>query len=89
MDQKYTTQFDARIRDEWVVVEAYALADHEGVFQTGITGVYLEGVNVMGLLTNYDVAELDAMIPDALENDASDARDQSRFEREHSARALG
>lgn len=72
MDQRIETTFEARIRDEYVTVEAYALADHEGIYRTGIMGVYLEGVHVGGLLTDYDWAMIDGMIEAAIENDAGE-----------------
>jgi hypothetical protein len=65
----HTTQFEARIRDEWICVEAQAWADQDGIYKQEITGVYLDGVNVTGLLTDYDLSELDAMIGDAITNE--------------------
>lgn len=58
-------QFDAKIRDEWVTVDGLAWADESGVYQTAIKAVWLDVVNVTGLLTDHDIAELDSMIPDA------------------------
>lgn len=72
MDQKIETTFDAQIRDAWVHVEAYGMADHSGIWRTGITGVYIEGADVSGLLTADDWCALDAMIEPAIANDASE-----------------
>lgn len=72
MDQKIETTFEAQIRDAWVYVEAYGMADHSGIWRTGITGVWMEGVDVSGLLTDEDWRELDAMIEPAIANDASE-----------------
>ena len=65
-----TITFEARIRDEWVCVEAQAWADQDGIYKQEIMGVYLDGVNVTGLLTDYDLAMLDGMIDDAIQADA-------------------
>lgn len=65
----HTTTFEAKIRDEWLVVDGQAWSDHEGIYQTRIAAVWMEDVNVLGLLTLEDRLELDAMIPDAIAND--------------------
>jgi hypothetical protein len=58
-------QFDHRIRDEWVVAEGALWIDEEGIYKTRVTGVFLDGVNVTGLLTDYDLSEIDSAIEDA------------------------
>lgn len=68
----HTTTFEAKIRDEWVYVEAQAWADHEGFYKTAITGVFIDGVNVTGLLTDYDLAELYGEIISSIYADMAD-----------------
>lgn len=55
-------EFEHRIRDEWVLVEAQAWGDSDGIYKTRVSGVFLEGVNVTGLLTDYDLAAIDSEI---------------------------
>lgn len=85
---RYETEFETTIRGVPVYIEAYALGDESGIYRTGFTA-YVDGADVTGLLTDDDIAQVESETMQALENDASDVRDQSRFEREHSARALG
>jgi hypothetical protein len=66
----HTTSFEAKIRTEWVFVEAAAWADQDGIYRQEITGVYLDGVNVTGLLTDADLGMLDSIIDGALQADA-------------------
>lgn len=66
----HTTSFEAKIRSEWVFVEAAIWADEEGIYKQDITGVFIDGVNVIGLLTDADLGMLDAMIEGALQADA-------------------
>ena len=65
-----STTFDHRIRDEWVYVEASAWHDEDGIYKTRIDGVYLDGVNVTGLLTSYDLADIDGEIEPAILEEA-------------------
>lgn len=66
--------FDHRIRDEWVYVEASAWIDEHGIYKTRIDGVFMDGVNVTGLLTSYDLADIDLAIePAVIEDRADDA----------------
>ena len=69
-----STSFEHRIRDEWVLVEASAWHDDDGIYKTRIDGVYLDNANVTGLLTAFDLAEIDAAIEPALSADAADLR---------------
>ena len=68
----HSTTFDAKIRDAWVYVEASAWADHEGIYKTAINGVFIDGVDVMGLLNNADICELDGMVECAIAQDQFD-----------------
>lgn len=69
-----SVSFEHRIRDEWVCVEASAWHDQDGIYRTEIDGVFLDGVNVTGLLTSYDLAEIDAAIEPALIAESADNR---------------
>ena len=72
MDQQTNVTFDAKIRDEWVSVDAVAFGDDTGIYRTGIVAVWLDGVNVLGLLTDADIGDLDSMIPNAVINQHSE-----------------
>lgn len=74
MKPTHSTSFDARIRDACVRVDADAWADHEGIYKTSIRAVWLDVTDVMGLLTDADILELDAMIPEAIFNDYADLK---------------
>jgi hypothetical protein len=65
-------EFEHRIRDEWVIVKGHAWGDSNGIYKTRIAGVYLDGVNVTGLLTQYDLDCIDAEIEPAVLGEASD-----------------
>lgn len=62
-----STGFNHRIRDEWVCVECSGWHDDNGIYKTRLDGVYLDGVNVSGLLTDYDIGDILAAIDPALE----------------------
>ena len=68
----YTTSFEYQIRDAHLFVEASAWADHEGIYRTHIDSVTLDGVDVMGLLTDYDYTEINSYIETAIQNDYED-----------------
>lgn len=67
----HTTTFEAKIRDEWLVVDGQAWADQDGIYQTRIAAVWMDDVNVFGLLTEADKSELEGMIPDAIANETA------------------
>lgn len=67
----HITTFEAKIRNEWLVVEGEAWADHEGIYKTKIKTAYLNDTNVIGLLTAADLGELESMIPDAIANETA------------------
>lgn len=62
-------EFEHRIRDEWVYVKASAWYDYEGIYKTRIDGVFLDDVNVTGLLTDFDLADIDQAIEPAVRAD--------------------
>ena len=65
MDHQINVTFEAKIRDEWVTVDAVAIGDDVGIYRTGIIAVWLDGVNVLGLLHDADINDLDVKIPAA------------------------
>lgn len=67
----HITTFEAKIRNEWLVIDGEAWADHEGIYRTSIAAVWMEDVNVIGLLTEDDLSELENMIPDAIANETA------------------
>lgn len=74
MDKKFTTQFETIVRGVVLTIEAYALADHEGVFQLGITGAYAgSSHDVLALLSDDDIMQLESEALQAFQNDADDA----------------
>ena len=85
---KLTTQFDHQIRGTWVTVDAYGLYDHEGgPYKTDITGVYLDGVDVIGLLTDADILEIESRIDSCIFEDEIEA--QGQFDPARDAFRLG
>ena len=74
MDKKFTTQFESMVRGVILTIEAYALADHEGMFQLGITGAYAgSSHDVLALLSDDDIMQLESEALQAFQNDADDA----------------
>lgn len=74
MDRKFTTQFETIVRGVVLTVDAYALADHEGMFQLGITGAYAgSSHDVLALLSDDDIMQLESEALEAFQNDADDA----------------
>ena len=74
MDQKFTTQFESMVRGVILTIEAYALADHEGMYRLGITGAYAgSSDDVLALLSDDDVMQLESEALQAFQNDADDA----------------
>lgn len=85
---KYTTEFETTVRGVPVLIEAWAIGDACGVHKLGFDA-YVDGADVTGLLTDDDCMQVESEALQAFQDDASEARDQSRFEREHSVQALG
>ena len=74
MDKKFTTQFETIVRGVVLTVDAYALADHEGVFQLGITGAFAgSSDDILALLSDDDIMQLESEALQAFQNDADDA----------------
>ena len=65
-------EFDHTVRSEIVFVEAVAWSDHEGIYKTRVTDVSLNGVSVLGLLTEDDLSDIEDAIEPAIAEDAAD-----------------
>ena len=57
-----TITFDAKIRSEWLSIDASAWGDKEGIYKQSIDAAWLGDCNVIGLLTDQDIEELESMI---------------------------
>jgi hypothetical protein len=66
--QKYTVEFETVVRGVILYIEAWALADYEGIYKTGFDA-YIDGADVTGLLTDDDIATIDAQIESAMYNE--------------------
>lgn len=67
-------EFEHKIRNAWVYVEASAWHDYEGIYKTQLNDVFLEGVSVIGLLTDDDLSDIDDAIEPAVHADAGDRK---------------
>ncbi len=81
-------EFEHRIRSAWLHVEAQAWSDDDGIYKTEVTGVYLDGAEVSGLLTDADILDIECAIEPAIHADASD-RACSAFIPERDAHRMG
>ena len=57
-----TITFEAKIRNEWLVIDASAWGDKEGIYKQSIDAAWLGDCNAIGLLTDQDIQELKGMI---------------------------
>lgn len=62
-----STSFEHKIRREWVYVECSGWHDSNGLYKSRLDGIFLDGVNVTGLLTDSDLDDVLAAIDSALE----------------------
>ena len=67
-------EFEHQVRNEFVNVEASAWHDEEGIYKTELNDVTLDGVSVVGLLTEADLGDITDAIEPAIDADAGDAR---------------
>jgi hypothetical protein len=67
-------EFEHQIRRELVYVEASAWHDYEGIYKTQLNDVLLDGVSVIGLLTENDLSDIDDAIEPAIHADAGDRK---------------
>jgi hypothetical protein len=76
---RYTTpdisiQFEHQIRNSYVCVEASAWADEDGIYKTQLDDVFLDGISVLGLLTEDDLTDLIDAIEPAIHAESGDRR---------------
>jgi hypothetical protein len=67
-------EFEYQIRNDFVMVKGHAWGDQEGIYRTRIADVTLEGVSVIGLLTEDDLSEIDDAIEPVAHAEAGDSR---------------
>lgn len=65
-------EFEATVRLETVYVEAIAWSDDEGIYKTSLVDVTLDGVSVVGLLSEDVLSDLSDAIEPAIHAQASD-----------------
>lgn len=67
-------EFEFKVNREFVWVEASVWGDEEGIYKTRIDGVYLDGVDVSGILSDDVLSDIDDAIEPAALADAGDRR---------------
>ena len=67
-------EFEHQVRREHVYVEASAWHDEEGIYKTALNDVLLDGISVLGLLTDDDLSDITDAIEPAIHADANDRR---------------
>lgn len=82
-----TVEFEHMIRGNIVYVKASIWGDELGIYKTLIDGVYVDGVEIMGLMRDDDLDELYSAIQPAL--DAENADRYWDFVPERDAHRLG
>jgi hypothetical protein len=80
-------QFEAQLNGEWIVAEADVWTDHEGIYKQEITGVFIDGTDIIRIINPEYIDQLDAMIPEMLRNELEEARFD--FNPERDAHRLG
>lgn len=63
---KHTVTFETQVRSDWVTVEGEALSDWEGVYRVNLRHVWLEGVDIIGVLDDATLGDLESQIEPAL-----------------------
>lgn len=66
--------FEHKIRNEWVIVKGSTWGDSEGIYKRQVNAVYLDDVDVSGLLTPSDFDDLEDAIEAEVLGLASDNR---------------
>lgn len=62
----HTVEFEQYVRGTLVYVTACAWSDHEGFYRHELTGVYVDGVEIMNLMRDDDLNDLDNSIIPAI-----------------------
>ena len=68
---KYTpptirTSFEHKIRKAWLMVDAEAWHDDDGIYKVAIVNVWMDTAEVFDLLTPEDILEIEAAIEPAI-----------------------
>jgi hypothetical protein len=83
----HKVEFEHIVNGEIVYVTADIWADHEGIYKQEITGIYVDGVDVIRIINPEYIDQLDAMIPEMLRNELEESL--SDFNPERDAHRLG
>jgi hypothetical protein len=67
-------EFEHQVRKESVFVQASAWHDDDGIYKTELNDVMLDGISVVGLLTDDDLSDIIDAIEPAIHADAGDRR---------------
>ncbi|MCH9837795.1 hypothetical protein K0U83_19190 [bacterium] len=67
-------EFEHKIRNAHVWVEASAWHDDDGIYKTQLNDVFFDGTSVLELLTDDDLSDIDDAIEPAIHAESGDAR---------------
>jgi hypothetical protein len=67
-------EFEHKIRNAHVWVEASAWHDDDGIYKTQLNNVFFDGTSVLELLTEDDLSDIDDAIEPAIHADAGDRK---------------
>ena len=67
-------QFEHKVRQEILVIDAMAWHDYEGIYKVGLDKAWLGDECVNGLLTDEDIADIESAIEPAIRADKEDDR---------------
>jgi hypothetical protein len=67
-------EFEHKIRNAHVWVEASAWHDDDGIYKTQLNNVFFDGTSVLELLTDDDLSDIDDAIEPAIHADAGDRK---------------
>jgi hypothetical protein len=67
-------EFEHKIRNAHVWVEASAWHDDDGIYKTQLNDVFFDGTSVLELLTEDDLSDIDDAIEPAIHADAGDRK---------------
>ena len=67
-------EFEHKIRNAHVWVEASAWHDDDGIYKTQLNDVFFDGTSVLELLTDDDLSDIDDAIEPAIHADAGDRK---------------
>jgi hypothetical protein len=82
------TEFEHTIRNAHLWIEACAWMDEDGIYKTQLNDALLDGVSVLGLLTEDDISDIEDAIEPAIIADFAD-EEASSFVPSRDAHRLG